>query len=184
MTLVEGQGFFSFAAHWLSGHSSGHTIAASRPRQALDAGLQSASTQMDWSPRLGGTHRALIHYSPLLARSRTVVIGDFNDNARWDTATNPPFALTVGILADAGYVSLYHARTGEAHGSEAGGSLYWYRHRDRPYPVDYAFLPVTLSDATNLAAAGRALGRRVMSDCGCTRRLRSSLRSDRAVTTA
>jgi len=94
-------------------------------------------------PRLGRTHRALVHYCPLLARSRTIVIGDFNDNARWDTASNPAFARTVGILADAGYASLYHARTGEAHGIETGASLYWYRHRDRPYLVDHAFIPVT-----------------------------------------
>jgi hypothetical protein len=94
-------------------------------------------------PRLGRTHRALDHYGPLLARNRTLVIGDFNDNAQWDTPRYPAFARTVGILADAGYVSLYHARTGEAQGGETGASLYWYRHRDRPYLVDHAFVPAS-----------------------------------------
>jgi hypothetical protein len=92
-------------------------------------------------PRLGRTHRALDHYGPLLAHNRTLVIGDFNNNARWDTPRNPAFGRTVGILADAAYVSLYHAWTGEAQGSETAGSLYWYRHDDRPYLVDHAFLP-------------------------------------------
>lgn len=92
-------------------------------------------------PPAGRTHRALDHYGPLLAKGRTLVIGDFNDNARWDTPGHPAFATTVGTLADAGYVSLYHERTGEAHGGETGASLYWYRHRDRPYLVDHAFVP-------------------------------------------
>lgn len=92
-------------------------------------------------PRLGRTHRALDHYGPLLARKRTLVVGDFNDNARWDTPRYPAFARTVAILAEAGYASVYHARTREAHGSETGASLYWYRHRDRPYLVDHAFVP-------------------------------------------
>ena len=35
-------------------------------------------------PRLGRTHRALEHYRPFLEGGRSVVIGDFNDNARWD----------------------------------------------------------------------------------------------------
>ena len=94
-------------------------------------------------PRRGRTHRALEHYGPLLARNRTLVIGDFNDNAQWDTLRYPAFARTVGILAEAGYVSLYHARTGEAQGRETGASLYWYRHRDRPYLVDHAFVPAS-----------------------------------------
>jgi len=92
-------------------------------------------------PRLGRTHRALDHYGPFLARRRTLVIGDFNDNAQWDTPRYPAFARTVGILAAAGNVSIYHARTGEPHGAETGASLYWYRHRDRPYLVDHAFVP-------------------------------------------
>lgn len=92
-------------------------------------------------PLAGRTHRALDDYGPLLAKGRTLVIGDFNDNARWDTPGSPAFATTVGALASAGYVSIYHARTGEPHGAETGASLYWYRHRDRPYLVDHAFVP-------------------------------------------
>jgi hypothetical protein len=47
-------------------------------------------------PRRGRTHRALDHYGPFLARHRALVIGDFNDNARWDTPRYPAFARTVG----------------------------------------------------------------------------------------
>ena len=93
-------------------------------------------------PRLGRTHRALRHYSDLLGRGRALVIGDFNDNVRWDTSRYPSFATTVRLLAEAGYASLYHSRTSEPHGREIGASLYWYRDRGRPYLVDHAFVPV------------------------------------------
>ena len=92
-------------------------------------------------PRVGRTHRALDHYGPLLARKRTLVIGDFNDTARWDRPRYPAFARTVAILSEAGYASVYHAWTREAPGSETGASFYSYRHRDRLYLVDQAFVP-------------------------------------------
>lgn len=92
-------------------------------------------------PRQGRSHRAIEHYRPFLERQRAVVIGDFNDNVRWDTPSYPSFRRTVELLDEAGYVSVYHERSGEKQGAESGASLFWYRHQDRPYLVDYAFVP-------------------------------------------
>ena len=92
-------------------------------------------------PRRGRSHRAIEHYRPFLEHHRAVVIGDFNDNVRWDTPTYPSFRRTLELLDDAGYASLYHERTGESPGAESGATLFWYRHQDRPYLVDYAFVP-------------------------------------------
>ena len=89
-------------------------------------------------PKLGRTLRALEAYSAILERGRSIVVGDFNDNGRWDTPRQTSFKDTVELLRSIGYVSLYHARTGESHGDESAASLYWYRHRDRPYLVDHA----------------------------------------------
>lgn len=89
----------------------------------------------------GRTHRALEHYAPFLARRRAVVAGDFNDNVRWDTRTYPAFAHTTALLANAGYANVYYARTSEEPGAESIGSLYFYRHADRPYLIDHAFVP-------------------------------------------
>lgn len=53
-------------------------------------------------PRLGRTHRALEHYAPFLGRGRAIVIGDFNDNRRWDRPGYRSFERTEAILGDAG----------------------------------------------------------------------------------
>lgn len=45
------------------------------------------------------------------------------------------------MLEDAGYANVYYARTGEPPGPESTGSLYFYRHVDRPYLIDHAFIP-------------------------------------------
>lgn len=87
------------------------------------------------------TRRALDHYGQLLARRRAIVIGDFNDNLRWDRPAYPAFAGTLNQLAAQAYVSLYHARSGEDHGAESGVSLYWRRKVTDPYLVDHAFVP-------------------------------------------
>ena len=87
------------------------------------------------------TLRALEGIWRILERGRSIVVGDFNDNGRWDTPRQTSFKDTVELLRSIGYVSLYHARTGESHGDESAASLYWYRHRDRPYLVDHAFVP-------------------------------------------
>ncbi len=92
-------------------------------------------------PRSWRTRRALGHYAPVLARGRSVVIGDFNNNLRWDRPSYPSFAGTLDELGAKGYASVHHARSGEQHGAEATASLYWRRHRDQPYLVDHAFAP-------------------------------------------
>jgi hypothetical protein len=92
-------------------------------------------------PPLGRTRRALDHYATLLRHERAVVIGDFNDNARWDTVRQPMFATTTAVLADLGYASVYHARTGEASSDLLGASLLWQRNPAKPYLVDHAFIP-------------------------------------------
>jgi endonuclease/exonuclease/phosphatase family metal-dependent hydrolase len=85
--------------------------------------------------------RAIEHYRPFLEENRSVVIGDFNDNVRWDTPSNPSFARTLELFAQAGYRSVYHQRTGEKQGEETQGSIYWYRYLDRPYLIDHTFVP-------------------------------------------
>jgi hypothetical protein len=92
-------------------------------------------------PRRGRSERAIEHYRPFLERDHAIVIGDFNDNSRWDTPANPSFARTLDVLANTGYRSVFHERSGEEHGTETQGSLYWYRHLGRPYLVDHAFVP-------------------------------------------
>ena len=87
------------------------------------------------------TRRALAHYAPFLGRGRAVVLGDFNDNLRWDRPSYPAFAGTLEELGAMGYSSVHHARSTERHGAETTASLYWCRHLAEPYLVDHVFVP-------------------------------------------
>jgi hypothetical protein len=40
-------------------------------------------------------------------------------------------------------VSAYHSRYAEAQGRETRPTFFLYRHRQRPYHIDYCFLPAT-----------------------------------------
>jgi len=87
------------------------------------------------------TLSALQHYRDFLASHRVVVIGDFNNNALWDTTTKPVFGSITDELDSSGYESVYHARTGETHGEESAASFYHQRNPKKPYLIDHAFIP-------------------------------------------
>jgi hypothetical protein len=105
-------------------------------------------------PRLGRTHRALTRYASFLATGDAIVLGDFNDNVRWDTARNPAFATTTRLLEDAGYRNVYYSRTGVTPGAEPTGSFFFYRHRNRPYLIDHALVPDRWLSAIRTFAVG------------------------------
>jgi hypothetical protein len=42
-----------------------------------------------------------------------------------------------------GLVSAYHSRYAEAQGRETRPTFFLYRHQQRPYHIDYCFLPTT-----------------------------------------
>ena len=90
-----------------------------------------------------GLDAALSAYAPFLAAAPSVVLGDFNANAIWDNARRPTdFSRVAARLADEfGLVSAYHARSGEAFGSESQATHYFWRRRSRPFHLDYCFVP-------------------------------------------
>jgi exonuclease III len=94
-------------------------------------------------PYVEGTHRAVEMYRDLLARSPTVVLGDLNSNTIWDHEHKPHSSHSglVARLADLGLVSAYHHCLDEAHGSETQPTFYFQWKKERPYHIDYCFLP-------------------------------------------
>jgi hypothetical protein len=89
-----------------------------------------------------GVARTAIHgLRDVLARGRTVVIGDFNDGPHFDADHGRSFARTSELLESAGYRSLYHARTGEAYGAETAATLFFTQNLAKPFFIDHAFLP-------------------------------------------
>jgi endonuclease/exonuclease/phosphatase family metal-dependent hydrolase len=47
----------------------------------------------------------------------------------------------VKLLNEHGLVSTYHEHFGEPQGGETRHTLYMFRHQDKPYHIDYIFIP-------------------------------------------
>ena len=90
-----------------------------------------------------GLDVALSKYARFLKAAPSVVVGDFNGNAIWDNPRRPTdFSRVASRLKDQfGLVSAYHARSGEAFGSESQATYYFWRRRTRPFHLDYCFVP-------------------------------------------
>ena len=73
--------------------------------------------------------------------NNTILIGDFNSNAVWDKEhRSRNHSAVVMQLQNVGIVSAYHYVTGEKHGFESQPTFFLYKHRDKPYHIDYCFL--------------------------------------------
>jgi endonuclease/exonuclease/phosphatase family metal-dependent hydrolase len=94
-------------------------------------------------PYVKAVIRAVARYRDLIAAQPTVVMGDFNSNSIWDRKR--PFKEThsglVQQLSALGLVSAYHDFHGEPHGGETRPTLYLLKQRQRPYHIDYCFVP-------------------------------------------
>jgi hypothetical protein len=90
-----------------------------------------------------GMHRAVDLCARLLAAQPCVFLGDLNSNSIWDhehPATLSHSAL-VRKLESYGLVSAYHTVHNEAHGAERTATYFEHRRADRPYHLDYCFVP-------------------------------------------
>jgi len=92
-----------------------------------------------------GIHRALDLSAHLFATGPVVILGDFNSHSLWDHhhPSDRNHSALVGRLHRFGLTSSYHYYFGESHGSETAPTFFEYRHRHRPYHIDYCFLPTT-----------------------------------------
>jgi exonuclease III len=86
-------------------------------------------------------HKVLDDASEFLSAPLSIATGDFNSNAIWDGKYyDQSHSALVARFSQLGMSSAYHTFTGEAHGSEQTPTQYMYRHRDKPYHLDYAFV--------------------------------------------
>lgn len=100
-------------------------------------------------------HQAIDHYRPLLEEGWSIAMGDFNSNSIWD-ASHPGHSHSdlVAKLERLQMTSVYHAQTQEPHGGETVSTFYLYRHRDKGYHLDYAFVSHGLLKQTHLTIPG------------------------------
>jgi exonuclease III len=91
------------------------------------------------------THAAVDHYQDFITSAPTIMAGDFNSNTIWDKLhPKRSHSLLVEKLDELGLKSLYHEQNHEAQGQELTNTQYMYRHRDKGYHIDFAFLSNSL----------------------------------------
>jgi exodeoxyribonuclease III len=90
---------------------------------------------------IGEVHRCLVKHRGWFSNAPAVVAGDFNSNSQWD-ANHPGRNHTEVVRLFAGYslLSAYHTHHGEKQGTETCPTYYFYRHRDKPFHIDYVFV--------------------------------------------
>jgi hypothetical protein len=87
--------------------------------------------------------KAVEMYRGLIIASPTVLIGDLNSNCIWDSEhpAERNHSALVALLRNLGLASAYHSFHGEAHGCETKPTFYFLWKEDRPYHIDYCFIP-------------------------------------------
>lgn len=85
--------------------------------------------------------KAVNYYQSLLKSRRTVLAGDFNSNTIWDRSHRTGnHSDVVKFLENKRIYSAYHLHHEQEQGKEAHPTFYLYRHRQKPYHLDYCFL--------------------------------------------
>ena len=91
--------------------------------------------------------KAIHYYDNLLTDANAILVGDFNSNKIWDRKHRAGnHSNVVKHLEDKGIFSTYHYFHQQTQGVETHPTLYMYRHRDKPYHIDYCFASKNLLD--------------------------------------
>jgi exodeoxyribonuclease-3 len=89
--------------------------------------------------------KAIHHYDKKLSNKQTVLIGDFNSNTIWDRKYRAGnHSNVVKRLEEKGIFSCYHLHHKQVQGKEEHPTFYLYKHKDKPYHLDYCFASTDL----------------------------------------
>jgi len=84
--------------------------------------------------------KAIQYYDSLLSGNKTLLAGDFNSNTIWDKPRREGnHSAVVARLEAKGIFSTYHKFHRQTQGKEEHPTLFMYRHKDKPYHLDYCF---------------------------------------------
>jgi exonuclease III len=100
--------------------------------------------------------KAVLFYDRYLTKKGTMLVGDFNSNAIWDRTNRiGNHSTVVKLLDEKGIYSSYHKFNNQAQGQEQHPTLYMYRHKDKPYHIDYCFASKDLIDKLQSVEIGQ-----------------------------
>jgi exodeoxyribonuclease-3 len=90
--------------------------------------------------------KAINFYNELLESTNTILIGDFNSNTIWDRKHRVGnHSDVVQFLEKKDIFSAYHLHHKQIQGNEQQPTLFMYRHKDKPYHIDYCFVSIDLA---------------------------------------
>ena len=91
--------------------------------------------------------KAIHCYDRLITNSKTILAGDFNSNTIWDRKRRiSNHSNVVKHLEGKEIFSSYHLHHRQTQGKEKHPTQYMYRHKDKPYHLDYCFVSKDLSE--------------------------------------
>jgi len=90
--------------------------------------------------------KAIHHYDKKLSKQNSILIGDFNSNTIWDRKYRAGnHSNVVKRLEEKGILSCYHLHHRQEQGKEVHPTFYLYRHKDKPYHIDYCFASASIA---------------------------------------
>jgi len=100
--------------------------------------------------------KALHHYDAELSLKPVILVGDFNSNSIWDRKYREGnHSNVVQQLEKKGIVSCYHLHHGQIQGKEKHPTFYLYRHKNKPYHLDYCFVSAHFAKKLGVVKIGR-----------------------------
>ncbi len=91
--------------------------------------------------------KAIHCYHKYLKNKNTILAGDFNSNSIWDRKHRAGnHSSVVDFLSRKGIHSAYHLHHQQEQGKEQHPTYYLYRHKDKPYHLDYCFASSNMID--------------------------------------
>jgi exonuclease III len=100
--------------------------------------------------------KALHHYDRHLTNKPVILAGDFNSNSIWDKKYRiGNHSHVVERLASKKIYSTYHLHHKQEQGREKHPTLYMYRHKNKPYHIDYCFVSAGIAGKLESVKIGR-----------------------------
>ncbi len=100
--------------------------------------------------------KAIHHYDKHIKKENTILTGDFNSNTIWDRKYRAGnHTNVVKRLESKKIYSAYHLFHKQIQGKEEDPTMYLYRHKNKPYHLDYCFLSTNLANKIESVEIGR-----------------------------
>lgn len=107
---------------------------------------------------IGQVWKAINYYKPLLKKKKIIIAGDFNSNTIWDKLPRRVnHSTVVEFLERKKIYSAYHNFFDQTQGNEEHNTLFMYRHKNKPYHIDYCFASADLISKLSNVEVGNHL---------------------------